>query len=1024
MDYLNLDNYISSSHNKRCQTATIATYLNQIPPFTYTPFQYNDLKYVKRLKSARKLDHKKLLTYRKEISSNNNGSNLDYQPLFTEIPTHIGHQGKSSYYHLTNETLTTNGDSSNSVLQKYGRFKQMFYSNNLPKLPKSANTQTKKNVIKEISFNGDVNNNRQNIEQQPIRLIDLNLIKYSTTKKEKPKQQCPDNNKHKQQISLELGVLNNTIKEYNEYLKNIDDKKFLADVSQSILDSNKLIFSKQILKNNSKINKHYCQINNNKFIQELINRVSRKITYINQHNETITQDDVMNLLSNEYTQINENVDQNMEAFCKIKNFSLIYKQKLNTTSQTNYYLLPYINQIVQPFFINKPFTSENDTIDNDDNVHVTSNESNKTTSKANNIIKDFSIKKQFILDKEKRNDSFDSKKRYYYNECSVSEDDDNFKEQDYVYFKIMMQFSRGKNLNPNITTKKNNNNINEIIESSSSSEEKLIKSDNELQNLSPETNEQKSFTRKSVKKNSTKLTRNLSTQNLSHNRLELEKNEIKPQDKSVDLSIEEVISHTKVKFDRKLRYESKKHSLKIQPVNKINKQQPNHTKNSASSELVDFLSSPGSVSMNSLVNNFVVNNKTKSSNSNTIKTKISQNKEKNTYNPTEPNQHIPKLNLKTITQNKSVNKQKKQITRKNRNVSKINNTTTYFNKSSKQIKYHKEQNTKVRNISMKLKVQKSELTTSTNNSKKKIPNTTTTNTTQSLKQTETNSNTKTNINLNINENPPPSLKINLPPNEKNNINIQPKKENTQKSDRKSRERQRLLRLMSSTPQTFNNESDKNKEILTQQTPSNEEKNNVVITRPFHSKKTKTFIISEPTDLRLPEVTPFEFINRIGTLRKTCYNNELDINFNQDENQNKQNKEKNAKLSKINNKLKKLLSKQINYSCLDDVKNKITELKEIDAKDYINELHRQFQEEKKVIITDKSDQSLRINAFIEDLIDYFNQRKLRKDFFANHCKVADFKVQSELSEQKNINEQNTNILLKEQMITKLTSAQIE
>ena len=113
------------------------------------------------------------------------------------------------------------------------------------------------------------------------------------------------------------------------------------------------------------------------------------------------------------------------------------------------------------------------------------------------------------------------------------------------------------------------------------------------------------------------------------------------------------------------------------------------------------------------------------------------------------------------------------------------------------------------------------------------------------------------------------------------------------------------------------------------------------------------------------------------------------------------------------------------ACLDDVKNKITELKGIDAKEYINELHRQFQEEKKVIITDKSDQSLRINAFIEDLIDYFNQRKLRKDFFANHCKAVDFKVQSELSEQKNINEQNTNnAQLKEPMITKITSVQIE
>ena len=108
-------------------------------------------------------------------------------------------------------------------------------------------------------------------------------------------------------------------------------------------------------------------MNGNKFLNLLSTNFFRKIECFNQKNKNISENYVMNLLNQEIFSINKNIDQEIESFSSIKNFSLLLKQKLNllNNNNNNIYsnnflcLVPLINKIFSPNFKKIFYNKEN-----------------------------------------------------------------------------------------------------------------------------------------------------------------------------------------------------------------------------------------------------------------------------------------------------------------------------------------------------------------------------------------------------------------------------------------------------------------------------------------------------------------------------------------------------------------------------------------------------------------------------------------------------------------------------------------
>ena len=149
----------------------------------------------------------------------------------------------------------------------------------------------------------------------------------------------------------------------------------------------------------------------NKFIKEVLNKVARKIYYMNQHNETIYDDEVMNLLLSEAKEINDTVEKNMDAYCDIKKFSIVLKNR-ESNKKKEVFLVPFINKIIKPF-INQEEENKNNSRDNNNKEPLDG---------LINRIKTFFIKKNYIIDKEKKDESLESDK---YHESSDSSKSDN-----------------------------------------------------------------------------------------------------------------------------------------------------------------------------------------------------------------------------------------------------------------------------------------------------------------------------------------------------------------------------------------------------------------------------------------------------------------------------------------------------------------------------------------------------------------------------------------------------------------------
>lgn len=78
----------------------------------------------------------------------------------------------------------------------------------------------------------------------------------------------------------------------------------------------------------------------NKYFDSIINKVIRKIIFLNGKNEFISEAIVMNLLNNEISQLKESIDKIAKANCSIKNYSKVIFNKTNI-------FLPLINTLTE-----------------------------------------------------------------------------------------------------------------------------------------------------------------------------------------------------------------------------------------------------------------------------------------------------------------------------------------------------------------------------------------------------------------------------------------------------------------------------------------------------------------------------------------------------------------------------------------------------------------------------------------------------------------------------------------------------
>lgn len=82
-------------------------------------------------------------------------------------------------------------------------------------------------------------------------------------------------------------------------------------------------------------------VTDNKYFDSIINKVIRKIIFLNGKNEFISEDIVINLLNNEISQLKESIDKIAKANCSIKNYSKVLLNKTNI-------FLPIINTLTEP----------------------------------------------------------------------------------------------------------------------------------------------------------------------------------------------------------------------------------------------------------------------------------------------------------------------------------------------------------------------------------------------------------------------------------------------------------------------------------------------------------------------------------------------------------------------------------------------------------------------------------------------------------------------------------------------------
>jgi len=125
-------------------------------------------------------------------------------------------------------------------------------------------------------------------------------------------------------------------KKFIDTTKNIDKLQQNANLILKNSNHHNFLKNEPIERNSSPDN-----YDNNKYLNKILLNVFRKICYVNNRNEKISEDHVVNLIKQEANEITKNLDSMFESTCKIKNFSHVISEKEET------YFLPFINSIIE-----------------------------------------------------------------------------------------------------------------------------------------------------------------------------------------------------------------------------------------------------------------------------------------------------------------------------------------------------------------------------------------------------------------------------------------------------------------------------------------------------------------------------------------------------------------------------------------------------------------------------------------------------------------------------------------------------
>ena len=196
-----------------------------------------------------------------------------------------------------------------------------------------------------------------------------------------------------------------TISTNNKYLSKYLDDSYIKKLKQSSNDINNNNINKSRTMNSLENKIIYLSTN---YFDEEINQLKRRVLCINEKNEDLVLGKAISLLGKENERINNEVNKNMNIFCRIKNFSL---------TQGNEHLIPLINEII----LSKKY-QKNMEYKNFENV-TDSNKKNKNKfDLLNKELKVFDLEKNYKYVEEDRENKFGN---IYYNIVSRKNDKKN-----------------------------------------------------------------------------------------------------------------------------------------------------------------------------------------------------------------------------------------------------------------------------------------------------------------------------------------------------------------------------------------------------------------------------------------------------------------------------------------------------------------------------------------------------------------------------------------------------------------------
>ena len=286
------------------------------------------------------------------------------------------------------------------------------------------NKQKNKNYFK--SYNNIFNNNFHQIKPYKYNQYYFNSEK---------------NNFQKESLTDRVSNTTKNNKNLSKYLDDSYIKQFKKISNDN--NSNKNNRSKTI--DSTRKENNLLSIN---YLEKPINQLNRRVLCINEKNEDLVLRKAINLLEKENEKLTDEVDKNMNIFCKIKNFSL---------TQGNEYLIPLINEIILSKILQKKIGTK------EEGKTMVSDDKNKD--------------KNYILNKELK--VFDLEKNQKFNE-EEEEARENKLENMYLNFIKKKNNKKGKNAKIEKFEKTDNvlDNITQILFKS----EKKLKKNNSFDN--------------------------------------------------------------------------------------------------------------------------------------------------------------------------------------------------------------------------------------------------------------------------------------------------------------------------------------------------------------------------------------------------------------------------------------------------------------------------------------------------------------------------------------------------------------